>query len=229
MRNSVHRPQWMIVLIVVLKWTSVVFAGMSVASGENFSAFFEQQQPALAGQTSSAAGIPALHNIVDSGRNPDLRWPDFTAYKTEVAKLYETNGYSLVWVQDGRLRPQGLAVVVLLQNANSKGLDPEDYDGSRWQDRLLKLAQNPSQQDLASFDTALTVSAMRYIRAIHCGRVNPKEFKFQLDMAGGKNSFGGVFFSHIIKKRAPAAEIQKLEPPFLGYRKVLELLPVYEG
>ena len=35
MRNSVQRPQWMI----VLKWTSVlasvVFAGMSVASGEN--------------------------------------------------------------------------------------------------------------------------------------------------------------------------------------------------
>lgn len=23
---------------------------------------------------------------------------------------------------------------------------------------------------------------MRYIRAIHCGRVNPKQFKFQLDM-----------------------------------------------
>ena len=42
--------------------------------------------------------------------------------------------------------------------------------------------QKPSEQDLVSFDTALTVSAMRYIRAIHCGRVNPKEFKFQLDM-----------------------------------------------
>ena len=30
---------------------------------------------------------------------------------------------------------------------------------------------------LASFDIVLTVSAMRYIRAIHYGRVNPKEFK----------------------------------------------------
>jgi murein L,D-transpeptidase YcbB/YkuD len=230
MRNSVHRPQWMIVLIVVLKWTSVVFAGMSVASGENFSAFFEQQQPALAGQTSSAAGIPALHNIVDSGRNPDLRWPDFTAYKTEVAKLYETNGYSLVWVQDGRLRPQGLAVVVLLQNANSKGLDPEDYDGSRWQDRLLKLAQNPSQQDLASFDTALTVSAMRYIRAIHCGRVNPKEFKFQLDMGAEQQlPLAEYIQTQVANAADPVAEIQKLEPPFKGYQKLLDLLPVYEG
>ena len=186
MRNPVYRPQWMIVL------TSVVVAGMSVASGETFPAFFAEQHPALAGQTLSASGVPALHGIVDSGRNADLRWSDFTPYKTEVAKLYETNGYSLLWVQNGRVRPQGLAVIELLQNADAKGLDPEDYDGSRWQGRLLKLGQKPSEQDLVSFDTALTVSAMRYIRAIHCGRVNPKEFKFQLDMGGEPTPVGGI-------------------------------------
>jgi len=178
MRNPVCRTQWMIVL------TTVVVAGMSIASGETFPAFFAEQQRAFAGQTLSASGVPAFHGIVDSGRNADLRWPDFTPYKTEVAKLYETNGYSLIWVQNGRVRPQGLAVIAPLQNAGAKGLDPEDYDGSLWHGRLVKLSQTPSEQDLVSFDTALTVSAMRYIRAIHCGRVNPKEFKFQLDMGG---------------------------------------------
>src|SRR5580704_13455524 len=161
--------------------TSVVIAGVSVASGEAFPAFTEQQ-PAPVGQTFSAAGVPALHAIVDSGRNADLRWPDFIPYKAEVAKLYEASGYSLLWVQNLRVRPQGLAVIGLLQNADAKGLDAEDYDGSRWQGRLLKLGQKPSEPDLISFDTALTVSAMRYIRAIYCGRVNPKQFKFQLDM-----------------------------------------------
>jgi Scaffold domain len=85
-------------------------------------------------------------------------------------------------------------VIELLQNADAKGLDPDDYDGSRWQGRLLKLGQKgqkPSEQDLVSFDTACTVSAMRYLRAIHCGRVNPKEFKFQLDM-GGTTPVGGI-------------------------------------
>jgi hypothetical protein len=79
-RNPVYRPQWMIVL------TSVVVAGMSVAGGETFPAFFAERHPALAGQTLSASGVPALHAIVDSGRNADLRWSDFTAYKTEVAR-----------------------------------------------------------------------------------------------------------------------------------------------
>jgi L,D-transpeptidase YcbB len=223
MRNLVSRPQWMIVL------TSVVVAGMSLASGETFPALFAEPHPALAGQTLSASGLPSLRGIVDSGRNADLRWPDFTPYKTEVAKLYETNGDSLLWVQNGRVRPQGLAVIGLLQNADAKGLDPEDYDGPRWKDRLLRLEQKPSEQDLVSFDTALTVSAMRYIRAIHCGRVNPKEFKFELDTEGKQLPLAEFIQNQILNAGEPAAEIQKLEPPFLGYRKLLALLPVYEG
>jgi L,D-transpeptidase YcbB len=220
--NPVYRCQWMIVL------ATVVVTGMSVASGATFPAFFAEQQPAL-GQTLSASGVPALHGIVDSGRNPDLRWPDFTPYKTEVAKLYETSGYSLLWVQNVRVRPQGLAVIQLLQNADAKGLDPEDYDGSRWQGRLLKLGHNPTEADLISFDTALTVSTMRYIRAIHCGRANPKEFKFELDTAGQQLPLAEFMQTQVLNASDPAAEIQKLEPPFLGYRKLLALLPVYEG
>jgi len=217
-----RRPQWMIVL------TSVV-AGMSVGSGESLPALFAEPHPAVAGQPSSASGVPALHAIVDSARNADLRWSDFTPYKIEVAKLYETNGYSLLWVQNGRVRPQGLAVIELLQNADAKGLDPEDYDGSRWQGRLLKLGQRPSEQELVSFDTALTVSTMRYIRSIHCGRVNPKEFKFELDTEGKLLPLAEFIQTQVANAGDPAAEIQKLEPPFLGYRKLLALLPVYEG
>ena len=223
MRNPVYRHQWMIVL------TSVVVAGLSIAIGETFPALFAEPHSTLAGQTLSASGVPTLHAIVDSARNDDLRWPDFAPYKTEVANLYETNGYSLLWIQNGRVRPQGLAVIELLKNAEAKGLDPEDYDGSRWQSRLLKLGQKPSEQDLISFDTALTVSAMRYIRSIHCGRVNPKEFKFELDTEGKLLPLAEFIQTQVVNAADPAAEIQKLEPPFLGYRKLLALLPVYEG
>jgi L,D-transpeptidase YcbB len=207
MENPVYRRQWMMVL------TGVVVAGISIASG----------------QAPAAKQYPALHGIVDSARNADLRWSDFAPYKTEVTKLYEANSYSLLWLQNGRVRPQGLAVIKLLQNADAKGLDPEDYDGSRWQGRLLNLDQKPSEQDLVSFDTALTVSAMRYIRAVHCGRVNPTEFKFQLDMEGKQLPLAEFIQTQVVSAGDPAAEIQKLEPPFLGYRKLLALLPVYEG
>ncbi|HVI08142.1 MAG TPA: L,D-transpeptidase family protein, partial [Candidatus Binatia bacterium] len=115
------------------------------------------------------------------------------------------------------------------RNANGKGLDPEDYDGPRWQDRLAKLSQHPSEADLVSLDTAITVSAMRYIRAIHCGRVNPEAFKFQLDVEGHQLPLAEFLQAHVLNGGDPIAEIRGLEPPFLGYRKLLALLPVYEG
>jgi murein L,D-transpeptidase YcbB/YkuD len=207
--------------------TIVVVAGMLVQA-EPIASLVDPPD-VLVGQSLSPAGVSALHGFVDSARNADLRWPDFTAYKAEVANVYGMNSYSLAWVQNGRVRPQGLAVIQLLENANAKGLDPEDYDGSRWQGRLLKLGQSPSEQDLISFDTALTVSAMRYIRAVHMGRVNPREFKFQLDVEGLQLPLAEFVQTQVLNASDPAAEIEKTEPPFRGYKKLLALLPVYEG
>src|SRR5215469_15931776 len=190
---------------------------------------FPPQQPAVSGGLSlTPAGVAALHTIADSARNENLRWPNFLPYKTAFSKFYEANGYSLAWLQNGQVRPQGLAVIEVLRNANLKGLDPEDYDASRWAGRLSKLAQNPSEQDLVSFDTALTVSTMRYARAVHVGRVNPKEFSFQLDNGEGQFSVAEFLQNRVATSSDPAAEFQKLEPPFPGYRKLLALLPVYE-
>ena len=174
------------------------------------------------------AGLSALHAVADSARNEELRWPDFAPYKTEFSKFYDANGASLVWVQNGQIRPQALALIDVLKNANSRGLEPDDYDGPLWPARILKLQQSPSEQELVSFDTALTVSAMRYIRAVHVGRANPKEFNFQFDNGEGQFRLAEFLQTKVANAADPAAEIQKLEPPFPGYRKLLALLPVYE-
>lgn len=187
-------------------------------------------RPAVSvGEPLSSVGVSALRDIADSARNSDLRWPDFGVYKTEFGKFYATNNYSLRWIQNGHVTPQGLSVIEVLKHANARGLEPEDYDGSRWTGRLAKISQNPSEQDLVSFDTALTVSTMRYIRAIHCGRVNPKEFNFQLDMSDHALNLSDFLQTNVLNASDPAAEIGKLEPQYPGYKKLEALLPVYEG
>jgi murein L,D-transpeptidase YcbB/YkuD len=175
------------------------------------------------------AGVSALRVIADSARNPELRWPDFQTYKAELIKVYEANDYSLNWIENREVTPQALAVIKLLENADSKGLDPEDYDASRWPTRLLKLSGNPSEQDEVSFDTALTISAMRYIRAVHSGRANPEEINFQLDMQEGPLDLADFLQNRVVRSNDPSTEIEKMEPPFPGYRKLLALLPLYEG
>jgi len=136
--------------------------GTAIVAGRVDAPVTAAQQPVSSSvQVLSAVGRSELEAIAASARNPDLRWPDFAPYKTEFNKFYASNGYSLRWAENGRPRPQALSVIEVLKNADGKGLEPEDYDASRWAGRLEKLRQNPSEQDLVSFDTALTVSSMR--------------------------------------------------------------------
>lgn len=222
--KSSHSLRFLMVSVFALTTIVIIAARREPAAP----ASHKQQLSPLHGQTLTSAGVTALHAIANSANNADLRWPSFAPYKAEFAKFYDANNYSLTWLQNGHVRPQGLAVIDVLKNANLKGLEPEDYDASRWPNRLSKLAQNPSEQELISFDTALTVSTMRYIRAVHFGRVNPKEFNFHLDSGDGQFSLADFVQNKVLNASDPAAEIQKLEPPFLGYRKLLALLPVYE-
>jgi murein L,D-transpeptidase YcbB/YkuD len=215
-------------LIIIVLFSALTLIIVATREPTCASAFLSRQPAVSGGRTLTPAGVSALHAIADSARNEDLRWPNFAPYKTEFSKFYEANGYSLAWLQNGQVRPQGLAVIEVLENANSRGLEPEDYDASRWPTRLSKLRQSPSEEDLVLFDTALTVSALRYIRAVHVGRVNPKEFNFQLDNGEGQFSLAEFVQNKVANSTDPAAEFQKLEPPFPGYRKLLALLPVYE-
>jgi murein L,D-transpeptidase YcbB/YkuD len=225
MKSSIDSLRFAMVPVLAMAMIAVIAARRQPAPP----ASLKPEPPLLRGQTLTSTGVSTLHAIANSASsNADLRWPSFAPYKREFAKFYEANAYSLAWLQNGRVRPQGLAVMDLLKNANLKGLEPEDYDTSRWPMRLSKLKQNPSEQELISFDTALTVSAMRYIRAVHVGRVNPKEFNFQLDNGDDQFSLADFVQNKVLTMSEPAAEIQKLEPPFPGYRKLLALLPVYE-
>jgi murein L,D-transpeptidase YcbB/YkuD len=186
-----------------------------------------QQVTTFAPQVLSPEGVTALHAIADSGKLSDMHWPDFGPYKAEFDKFYGTNSYGLVWIQGGRPRAQALAIIDVLKDAGAKGLDPEDYDGSRWADRLTKLSQSPTELDLIHFDAALTVSTARYVRAVHIGRVNPKQFDFQLDVEDRRINLGDFFQSNLVNAADPAAVIEKLEPTFPGYKRLLALLPIY--
>lgn len=138
MINLVHPFRLVVVLMAV--FVSSLAAPSKGASPP----FFGGQRSAHVGQTLTSFGVPALHGILDSARNTEIRWPDFTPYKSETAKFYGTNEYALAWTEDRRVRPQGFAVINLLKNADAQGPETEDYDGLRWQERLAKLNQSSS-------------------------------------------------------------------------------------
>jgi len=186
-----------------------------------------QMRAQSSGQMLSAEGQAELHRIIDSAHHPELRWPDFPPYKAEVSDFYARTGLTLGWVRDRKPTPQAQAMIGLFAQSDHKGLVPEDYDASLWPARVQKLQGSASDTNLASFDAALTVSAMRYIRALHMGRVNPKTLGRQLDVSNRKYDLGEFVYEKVISASDPAAVVKTVEPAFPGYVRALDALHRY--
>jgi murein L,D-transpeptidase YcbB/YkuD len=185
----------------------------------------------LGRQDATASGDPQaekfLRNIVVTGSFPELRWPDFSDYRTHVANFYEPTGYTLAWVRGGQPTAQAQAVIELLRQADRKGLNPEDYDSSRWSERLTRMQHLPSPEDQARFDVALTVCTMRYISDLRIGRINPQHFKFGLSVEQKKYDLAQFLRERVLTAPDMSAALGGIEPPFRGYRRSEQALAQY--
>ena len=168
--------------------------------------------------------------MIDAGRLADLRWRNFSDYRGQLRDFYQPSDYALAWVSGNQPTPQALAFIQLLQNADRKGLRPDDYDASRWADRLAHLAQPGSQgitDDLMRFDLALTISAMRYISDLHSGRINPKYFDFGLKVNRRAFKVADFLRSQVVSAKDVAATLEPVEPSFPAYRRTEAALAHY--
>lgn len=181
-------------------------------------------------KTAQPDNCSTLRGLVASGGLPDLRWPDFSAYRTSVKNFYEVTSYSFGWIRDGMPTEQARAVIEALLDADSKGLNAEDYDGSRWADRLAKLndaGKPPANSVLARFDLALTVSVIRYSSDVHFGRVNPKLFRARFFLENEADDLPGFIRRRLIDATDVQAALAGIEPPYKGYWRTQEALRRY--
>ncbi len=175
-----------------------------------------------------AGAAPLLQAIAASGNLADLHAPNFTDYRYLVVKFYESVNYAPVWVRDGQPTPQALVVIAALENSVHKGLNPEDYDASLWQQRLNAFKSSPVSADtVAKFDAALTVSAMRYISDLHIGRVNPKQFKFGIDIEQKKYDLPQLLLQKIVNGNDVPEVLSEVESQLLFYKRTEAALQTY--
>jgi murein L,D-transpeptidase YcbB/YkuD len=168
-----------------------------------------------------------LGAIAAAGQLAELRWPDFSDYRAHVQNFYEPAGYTPAWIRDGQPTPQALAIIEILKQADSQGLDPEDYDGSRWAARLARLQQPHGPGDSAIFDAALTVCLMRYISDCHIGKINPEHFKFGLSIEAKKYDLPAFLRERLVNGRDEKVDLAQIGPPFAGYKRTLAALQQY--
>src|ERR1700691_5725926 len=219
MKIQIFAPAALIATLVVGAATSQTLAANSPAAATT-----------AAAAPAAAQAFDDLGTLVASGTLADLRWPNFTDYRDSVKKFYGTGGNALAWIQNGKASPQAVSMILLFQQAALKGLNPEDYDASRWDARLAKLqptAPKASDTDLAHIDLALTISAMRYISDFHIGRVNPQHFKFGLTVGPQRLDLADELRTQVLPASDIPAVLAKVEPNYDGYRRAEDALLTY--
>jgi L,D-transpeptidase YcbB len=220
-----HR--WRVTLVALLSVMGVGFWLRDVRAGETSMGDTPATAPQNAlGHALSTQEQSELIGLIRSANLPDLRWPDFGDYRDQVMTFYEAGAYSLSFVGKNEPTPQALALIQLFKTAAKNGLNPDDYDASRWDDRVTRLRTAPTD-GLMRFDLALTVCAMRYVSALHAGRVNPQHFKFGLDVGPKRYDLTQFLRNEVVYSPGVDAAIAAVEPRYAGYNRLKAALADY--
>jgi L,D-transpeptidase YcbB len=208
----------------------VLLAGAGCGAGRGGPAsnlFFAAFTGATSGQLSSQGRSPLLA-MIDEGRVPDLQCSNFADFRIPAKSFYESVGGKPVWLRDGQPTSQAQQLITLLQNADKKGLDPDDYGGPKWASRVETLEAQKSESDQIRFDLALTLSAMRYASDLHVGRVDPHQLGLGFDVNAKKIDLAEFLKRNVIDASDVAAAFLQLEPAFPEYQRTEQALEVYE-
>jgi murein L,D-transpeptidase YcbB/YkuD len=163
---------------------------------------------------------------VDTSKVPNLRWPNFSDYQSYVQTFYDDRNFEVAWTRDGAPTASANAFIQQFSNAAEKGLIPEDYDASRWAERVQAL-NSKSADAISLFDVAMTVNVMRYISDLRIGRVNPSHFNFEIPVQDKKYDLAEFVSDNAVDATDVPKLITSVEPDSDDYRKTEQALAHY--
>jgi murein L,D-transpeptidase YcbB/YkuD len=183
-----------------------------------------------------ATGSPPIDALLErsiaAGSLPTLKWPIFINYQAPILRFYDSWHFDLVWTDQNGPTPTALAIIDQFQHADLKGLRPTDYDADRWPHRIAHLQQlnsPPAINDRVDFDLAMTICLMRFISALHVGRVDPRSVNFKLDVDQKRYDLPVLIKRQFVNAQPAMVPqlINNVEPPFDGYWRLEKAAAVY--
>lgn len=167
--------------------------------------------------------------LIESKQHPDLTQADFSSRAEDLSQLYKSLNYELAWLNRADSEPLLAKTLDLLSHAADEGLNPQNYDADKLKGMLPSALQLPTVavKKRALFDTAVSLSLLRYLHDLHYGRVSPQGINFNLKLRDKKLT---DFPALILASREPG-QIDQLtaaaEPKLGQYRKLKQALAHY--
>ncbi len=177
-------------------------------------------RPAQARADADSVENVARRALVAGPGHPAMRWAKLDDVRGTMFALYDTVSWAPLWLDAGRPTAQARAVMLTLIDAASYGFVPADYDAGRLAAMATYLK---SPQHRAAFDVAMTANVARFLRAVHDGRIEPRDahasLKIPRTLLDAERAVRGLTTSENI-----AADIASYEPPFVHYVLVKQSL-----
>ncbi len=155
-----------------------------------------------------------------------MRWPNYADYQQSIQTFYDDRNEELAWTRDAKPTTAALGFIEAFTQADAKGLNPGDYDASRWPARIRQLTTDPSHA-IPGFDVAMTVCVMRFISDLRIGRVNPQHFNFDIDVHEKQYNLAEFLSDHAVDATDVPALLTAVEPDSDQYRKTELALGLY--
>jgi murein L,D-transpeptidase YcbB/YkuD len=167
-----------------------------------------------------------IQPLIQAKKLPFLKVPDVGQYQDAVQQFYDDRNDEIAWTRDGKPTPEAVAFTQAFQDAAKKGLNPEEYDASRWAGRVSALSSN-SDDAFAQYDVAMTVAVMRYVSDLRIGRINPQHFNFDINTQEKKYDLPEFVSDNAVDADDVPKLIASVEPDNEEYRQTEAALGKY--
>jgi murein L,D-transpeptidase YcbB/YkuD len=172
-----------------------------------------------------------ISTILTAKQNSVLSRQNFDYRAEDVDAIYKSNNYKPIWLNTPQAEKNITDALVLLSNTSSQGLNSVDYSASLLQQKLafVQLLKSDSYADLAMYDTALTISLVRYLHDIHYGRVSARSLNFKLKLRTSKTLDLPQIIQTALNEGAVSQLASKAEPKFPQYQQLRSALATYRA
>ncbi len=149
----------------------------------------------------------------------------------DIRAFSQRTGHRPVWIDaQGHPTEQAWTVLARLRAAGEDGLDADDYGGTALEYEAKALGQDVAQvpAGAVAFDEGLTASALRFLRDLHLGRVDPRELGMDLDHPVEPHDFAALLES-ATAGRSFDSIVADLRPRLLHYSELKQMLVKYRS
>jgi murein L,D-transpeptidase YcbB/YkuD len=177
-----------------------------------------------------APAADALKQIMEQGNAASIDTTILPADRERIGKLYEANGYRLLWSDGAKPTAAAISLLQELRLAGERGLDSEDYPGNRLSYLLVDLigSPHPGIEQWALFDAGLSLAGVRFLSDLHFGRIDPASVGHNLSIARIPLDISATLV-RLSTAADVAVAVDDLEPQFSHYRLLKKELSHYRS